>query len=48
MEGNCQNNDVVCKCDVKRPLRKKKCIMNLQRDNDRAVFITIFYNLNFT
>ena len=23
MEGNYQNNDVVCKCDVKRPLQKK-------------------------
>ena len=23
MEGNCQVNDVVCKCDVTRPLPKK-------------------------
>ena len=45
LEGNCQVNDVVYKCDVTRPF-PKKCILDLQRANGRAVSITIIYNLN--
>ena len=45
LEGNCQVNNVVYKCDVTRPL-PKKCILDLQRENGRAVSITIIYHLN--
>ena len=45
MEGNCLVNDVVYKCDVTRPL-PKKCILDLQRENRRAVSITTSYHLN--
>ena len=31
MEGNCQVDDIVYKCDVTRPLPKK--VLDLQRDN---------------
>ena len=39
MEGNCQVNDAVYKCDVTRSLPKKS-ILDLQRENGRAVSIT--------
>ena len=45
MEGNCPVNDVVDKCDVQDHCRKK-CILNLQRENGRAVSITTSYQLN--
>ena len=43
--GNCHVNDVVYKCDVTRPL-PKMCIMDLQREDGRAVSITTTYYLN--
>ena len=45
MERNCKAKDVVYKCDVTRPL-PKKCILELQRENGRAVSITTIYHLN--
>ena len=45
MEGNCQVNNVVYKCDVTRPL-PKKCILEFQRENRRAVSIATSYHLN--
>ena len=42
MEGSCQVNDVVYKCDATR----KTCILDLQRENGRAVSITTSYHLN--
>ena len=44
-EGNCLVNDVVYKCDVTRPL-PKKCILDLKRENGRAISITTSYHLN--
>ena len=44
MEGNCLVNDVVYKCDVTRPLPKK--VLDLQRENGRAVSIITSYHLN--
>ena len=45
MDSNCQVNDIVNKCDRKRPL-PKKCILDLQRDNGRVTSITINYHLD--
>ena len=45
MEGNCQANDAVYKCDVTRPLLEKS-ILRLQRENGRAVSITTNYHWN--
>ena len=44
MEGNCQGNDGVYKCDVTRTL-PKKCTLDQQK-NGRAVSITTSYHLN--
>ena len=46
MEGNCQVNNIVYKCDVIRPL-PKKCIQDLQRENGRAVSSFYNYKLSF-
>ena len=45
MEGKCQVNDVVYKCDVTRPL-PKKWILHLHRENGTAISITASYHLN--
>ena len=45
MEGNCQNNDTDYTCDLTKPLPKKR-VLNLQRDNGRAVSITTSHYLN--
>ena len=45
MEGNCQVNGVVYKCDVARPL-PEKVHLDLQRENQRAISITTNYYLN--
>ena len=45
MEGNCKINDVVYKCNVKGPL-PEKCILDLQRENGRAVSIATIYHSN--
>ena len=45
MEGNCQNNDIDYTCDLTKPLPKKR-VLNLQRDNGRAVSITTSHYLN--
>ena len=45
MEGNCQVNEVVYKCDVTRPL-PKKWILQLHRENETAISITASYHLN--
>ena len=45
IDGNCQVNDVVYKCDITRPL-PKKYILDLQRENGWASSITINYQLN--
>ena len=45
MEGNYLVNNVVYKCDVTRPL-PKKCILDLQNENGRAVSITTTFHLN--
>ena len=45
MEGNCQGNDVVYKCDITRPL-PKKYILDLYREDGKAISITISYHLN--
>ena len=46
LEGNYQVNDVVYRCDVERPLAKKKCILDLQRENGRAISVTTSHHLN--
>ena len=45
MEGNCLVSNVVYKCDATRPL-PKKCILDLQNENGRAVSITTTFHLN--
>ena len=45
MEWKCQVDDVVYKCDVQDHCRKK-CILDLQRQNRRAVSITTIHHLN--
>ena len=45
MEGNCQVNFLVYKCDVTRPLPKKR-LLDLQRESERNDFITLNYHLN--
>ena len=45
MEGNCLVNDVVYKCDIQDHYQKK-CILDLQRENGRAVSIATSYQLN--
>ena len=45
VEGKCQIDDVVYKCDVTGPLLKK-VYLNLQRENGRAVSLTTSYHLN--
>ena len=45
IEVYCQNDDVVYKCDVTRPL-PKKFILDLQKKNGRAASITARYHLN--
>ena len=44
-ERNCQVNNVVCKCDVTRPLQKKVYLGLAERENGRAVSITKSYHL---
>ena len=46
MEGNCLVNNVVYKCDVTRPLLKRKCILDLKRENGKVASITINYQVN--
>ena len=47
MEGNCQVNDAVYKCDVIRTLLKKM-YLGLAGGNGKAVSITTSYHLHTT
>ena len=46
MEGNCQVDDVVYKCDVTRPLPKKVYLGLAERQYGGAASITGSYHLN--